>query len=176
MDWLTWIHAVSGKLAIASIMLFAGFLIATLAGKLVRRVLAEAELNRILVKAGFTPASNTIAVVVEYLIYVITLITVLQQFGLARIVLWVLGVAVAVIVVVSFLLTIRDVLPNLVAGLFVRRRLKSFIGKKLSLGSVSGKLERIGVVASVVRDGDEHHVPHVYTLRRLKRLQEGSRY
>jgi small-conductance mechanosensitive channel len=154
------------KISIALLTLFIGFIIAKLAGKIAKRIMAEAELNRILVAAGFKPLSDAFGVIIEYIIYAATILVILQQFGLTTVVLSILGAIAAVIIIFSLLLAIRDFIPNAVAGLFVRKKLKKFLGKKVQIGTVRGRLENIGIVNSTLRDKDEHCVPHFYTSRK----------
>jgi len=160
------LHTLFTKVSIAFLMLFIGFIIAKLAGKIAKRVLAEAELNRILTSAGFKPLSDAFGVIIEYIIYTITIFVILHQFGLTAIVLSILGVVGIIIVLFSILLSVRDFVPNAVAGLFIRKRLKMFLGKKVQIGNVSGRLEHVGIVNSILRNGGEHCVPHFYASRK----------
>ena len=151
-----------GKMVVALITLFVGFIIAKLAGLLTKRVLHEAEINRVLATAGMK-LDEAIGRLVEYLLYVITLLVILNQFGLTKLVLGILITLAIALMAFSLLLAIKDFVPNAITGLFIRKKLKSNLGKKVKIGMVTGKLVHVGVVQSVVKDGGEHHVPHLYT-------------
>jgi small conductance mechanosensitive channel len=159
MTVLQWIY---DKFAVAIIILLAGFIIAKIAGKVVKRILAEAELNKILAKAKFTPVSDALGGIVEYALYVATVIVVLQQFGLANITLWIAGIVAVLAILFSLTLTIRDFIPNAIVGLFIRKKLNAKLGKQVKLGMISGRLEHVGIVASTIRNPDEQYVPHLY--------------
>ncbi|VVB81381.1 Mechanosensitive ion channel [uncultured archaeon] len=150
------------KIEIAFIVFFAGFLIAKLSSRILKKFLAEAELNRILESAGFKPISNSIASIVQYIIYTATLFIILQQFGLTKIVLIIIVILAFLVIAVSFLLAVRDFVPNVVAGLWLRKKLKPHIGKNIKIGNVKGKLKRVGIVSSIIEDREEYHVPHLY--------------
>ncbi len=150
------------KIEIALIVFFVGFIIAKLAARILRKLLAEAELNRILESAGFKPISNSIAALVQYVIYTATLFIILQQFGLTKIVLIIVVILAFLVFAFSFLLAVRDFVPNAVAGLWLRKKLKPYIGKNIKIGNVKGRLKRVGVVASIIKDKEEYHVPHLY--------------
>lgn len=168
------LHTIFTKISIALLTLFIGFIIAKLGGKITKRVMAEAELNKILVAAGFRPLSDALSIIIEYVIYAATILVILQQFGLAGIVLGIIITITAAAVLFSLLLAIRDFIPNAVAGLFIRKRLKHFLGKKIQIGNIAGTLEHIGIVKSTLRDKDEHCVPHLYTSRQtITRLRAG---
>ena len=163
MALISTLHTVFTKISMALLTLFIGFIIAKLAGKIAKRVMAEAELNRILVSAGFKPLSDALGIIIEYVIYAATILVILQQFGLTTIVLSILAVMAAIIILFSLLLAVRDFIPNAVAGLFIRKKLKRLLGKRVRIGNITGKLEHIGIVRSTIRDKDEHCVPHFYT-------------
>ncbi|MEM3154772.1 MAG: hypothetical protein QW165_04400 [Candidatus Woesearchaeota archaeon] len=162
MDVGTIIQFIYTKVAIVLLILLTGFIIAKVAGKIIRRVLAGAELNKILAKAHFAPMSDSIAAIAEYAIYIATFGVLLHQFGLAHIVLWVIGVVAAFVIIFSLTLTVRDFIPNAIIGLLIRKKLKAKLGKKVRIGMISGKLEHIGIVGSTVIEKEEHHVPHLY--------------
>lgn len=45
-------------------------------------------------------------------------------------------------------------------------------GKQVKIGMAKGKLAKIGMIDSVLENGDTIHVPHVYTAKNIKRSQE----
>lgn len=172
MDWVA-VWKVVSKLEVAFVTLIAGFLIARLVGKIVGFVLKEAELNSILESAGFHPWNVEVGLVVERLIQGITIIVVLQQFDVARIVLEVLGAIIGVLLLIGLVLSVRDVVPNLAAYVLLRNKLKSFGGKIVSVGSVSGKIVKVGFVRTWLEDKDVFVVSHRYALKNgVKPLRE----
>lgn len=160
---MTVFQEIYDKFAVAIIILLAGFIIAKIAGKIVKRILAEADINKILAKAKVTPMSDALGGIVEYALYLATIIVVLQQFGLANITLWIIGTIAIVVILFSLTLTIRDFIPNAIAGLFIKKRLNAKLGKQVKIGIISGRLEHVGIVASTIRNSDEQYVPHLYT-------------
>lgn len=159
---LQWIYS---TFAVAIITLLAGFIIAKIAGKIVKRVLANVELNKILAKAKFTPMSDAVGGIVEYALYFATFLVVLQQFGLAHITAWIIGIIAAVVIIFSLTLTARDFIPNIVVGLFIRKKLNAKLGKQVQIGIISGKLVHVGAVNSIIRNKDEYCVPHLYATK-----------
>jgi hypothetical protein len=151
-----------GKIIVALITLFVGFIIAKLAGLLTKRVLHEAEINRILTTAGMK-LDEALGRLVEYALYVITLLVILNQFGLTKLVLGILITIAIALIAFSLLLTIKDFIPNAITGMFIRKKLHANLGKKVKIGMVTGKLVHVGIIQSVIKDGGEHHVPHLYT-------------
>jgi len=151
------------QIAVALITIFVGVIIAKLAGRVTKRVLAEAELNKILVRAGFKPMSDAVGALVEYCIYIATVLVLLQQFGLTEIVLGIIAIIALAVIAFSLTLTVRDFIPNAIVGLYIRKRMQSKLGKQVQIGAVKGRLEHFGVVASTIKNEDENYVPHLYS-------------
>ncbi|HLF54187.1 MAG TPA: hypothetical protein VI612_00515 [Candidatus Nanoarchaeia archaeon] len=151
----------AGKSIVALVTLLIGFIIAKLAGRITRRVLSEAEINRILATEDMK-LDKAISRIVEYVIYTITLLVILQQFGLTKLVLGIIITIAVIIIGFSALLAIKDFIPNAITGLFIKRKLKQNLGKKVKIGIVTGKLVHVGIMESVIQDKEEHHIPHLY--------------
>ena len=166
------LKGIVNEAAVALITILVGFIIAKLASRIAKKVMVEAELNRILTAAGIKPLSDVLGTILEYLIYTATLLVVLQQFGLTSIVLGIIAVLAIVIIGFSLLLTLRDFIPNALVGFLIRKEMKRFLGKKVRIGAVVGRLENVGIVGSVVKDKDEHYVPHLYSSKqKIKQLR-----
>ena len=161
---IQWIY---NTFAVAVIIMLAGFIISKIVGKIVKRVLANVELNKVLAKAKFTPMSDAVGGIVEYVLYFATLLVALQQFGLANITVWIVGIIAAIVIIFSLTLTARDFIPNAVVGLFIRKRLNAKLGKQVQIGMISGKLVHVGAVNSTIRSKDEYCVPHLYASKYL---------
>jgi len=162
---IDFLFTIAQKIAAAILIILAGFIIAKLASKFISRILAEAELNRIMKAAGFQPISDTIGYLIEYLIYAGTILMALQQVGLTNIVLGFLVAVAAIVIIISLTLTLRDFVPNAVTGLFMRSELTKKAGQSVRIGVVDGRLLRVGITSSVIDDNGEHYVPHLYTAR-----------
>ena len=167
------IWSVVSKFEVAFVTLIAGLLIARLVGRLVGFILKEAELNAILKSAGFHPWSVEVGLVVERLLQVVTIIIVLQQFDMARFVLEIVGLIVGVVLLVGLLLSVRDVVPNLIAYVFLRGKLRASRGQVVSIGRVSGRVEKVGFLRTILSGKEKFVVPHKYALRAgIKQIRE----
>jgi len=167
MMWINVLYQISRNIASAFIIVFAGFVLAKLLGKLTKRILAEAELNRILKKTGFKPISNKIAKTTEYLIYALTILFALQQLKITTIVLGILLTITISVIIFSIILTCKDFLPNYFAGFTVKKKLAKKIGKHITIGNVKGTLQHIEIVGSTIQSDEKYYVPHKYTLTKI---------
>lgn len=162
MEVINTLHAISTKIAIAMITLFVGFIIAKLAGKIIKRVLTEAELNRILKAAGFRPLSDELARLAEYTILAATLIIIMQQFGITRTIANIIGALAIVIIIIGIALAAREFIPNATAGLFLKKKIKKHYGKKITIDGIKGKLTKIGTTGITLKDKEQHYIPYTY--------------
>ena len=124
-DFITLASPVITRFIVGLVILLAGFLIARLVGKLVRRLLNSLELNKLLKK--LTRTNVHLEEIAEsfttYFIYFITVVIVLQHLGLATTVLNMIAGAVIIIIILSTFLGIKDFIPNAIAGLFCVKKI-----------------------------------------------------
>jgi len=172
MDWLATATEYLGSFLSIIVILLVGFIIAKLTGKIVKRVFHETELDSILKAAGLPPLSNGLALLAEILIAIGTILFVLERLGLAIIAISIAGILIGVVVLGTLFVAIRDAIPNIVIGLFIRGKLKKMQGKQIKIGMANGKLTKIRFLDCVLENGDSVNVPHIYTSKNLKRSQE----
>lgn len=172
MDWLELTVKYLGEFLSIIVILLVGFIIAKLAGKITKRVFHETELDAILKAAGLPPLSNGIALLVEILIAIGTIFFVLERLGLAILAISIAAILVGIVVLGTLFVAIRDAIPNLIIGIFIRGKLKKMQGKQVKIGMANGKLTKIRTLDCVLENGDSVNVPHIYTSKNLKRSQE----
>jgi hypothetical protein len=172
MDWLSLAIKYLGEFLSIIVILLVGFIIAKLAGKIVKRVFHETELDAVLKAAGLPPLANGIALLVEILIAIGTVFFILERLGLAIIAISIAGILVGIVVLGTLIVAIRDAIPNIIIGLFIRGKLKKMQGKQVKIGMASGKLHKVRLLDCVLENGDVIHIPHSYTSKNLKRSQE----
>lgn len=159
------LFTLSNTILIAVAILFFGFLLALIVRKIITRILSHAELNRVLLAAGFRPLNDTAGLVAEYAIIIATTIIVLYYLGLARIVFIIAAIIVGIFLLATSILAIRDFIPALLLGFFVRSDLEKKIGQHITIGIVSGTLKAVGPINSIIEDNGTHYVSHHYTAK-----------
>jgi small conductance mechanosensitive channel len=113
----------------AIIILLVGFVIARMLGKITQRVLNEIELNNILrsvMNIKFS-SEELIGKIISYIIYFFVIIMALNQLGIATTILYIISIGIMAIIIIIFLLSVRDFIPNLFAGLSIQK--KNFLKK-----------------------------------------------
>jgi hypothetical protein len=145
------------------ITLFIGVILAKLLGRLVKRVLAEAEINRLLKDSGIKAIDQRVANIVEIAVYAITGLLILQGLGWTQVVLGIVIVASAAALVAFLFLTLRTFIPNWIQGFSVKKELRKKIGQEIEIGDVKGKLIEVKPSYSIVLEREKIYIPHRYT-------------
>jgi small-conductance mechanosensitive channel len=166
-----WVNTIAS----AVIVLLIGFIIGKVLGRLAQRFLREVELNRILGKAGIKfGMEEFLGHLIEYLIYFIAIVVALDQLGVTAIVLYIIIAAILVILAIAFLLSMKDFIPNFIAGIRLGHKKLFNIGDTITAGSVSGKVKEIGLLETKLesKNKDIIHVPNANLMRQEIRVRK----
>ncbi len=175
MEWWTQAHGVMNTIAAAVISLLIGFIIGKVLGKLAQRALHEVDVNRILKKAGVQfGMEELLGHVVEYFIYFIAIVIALDQLGVTTIVLYAIAAAVLLVLASAFLLSIKDFVPNFIAGIRLAYRKYFSVGDTVTVGSVTGKVKNVGLLETTLesKTKDIIHLPNTTLITQEVRVKK----
>lgn len=111
------------KLIAAISIVVVGLLLGYIASRLVKRLLQELELNKILKEQGMKmPLEELISSFVRYIIYFIALIFALSELGLETIAFSIILGVILVIMIAFVVLAFKDFIPNVTAGFFIHQQ------------------------------------------------------
>ena len=151
-------------LAVAIIIILAGFVLGRIVGKLIQRVLNEIELNNIIKKAVGIKIrlEESIGLFVTYFIYFVAIVMALGHLGLQTYILHIISGAVLLLIVLSIFLGIKDFIPNVMAGLFIHR--KGFLneGDNIQYNDLKGKIIKLNLLETRIqtKGGDVIYIPN----------------
>ncbi|MFH1396370.1 MAG: mechanosensitive ion channel domain-containing protein [archaeon] len=151
------------KIITAIIILLVGFGIGIFAKKLLNKALKEVGLNKILLKVGVRYNTEVImSNIISYLIFLVTIVVALDTLGITSIVIYLLLGAVLMLLILSFLVGAKDIIPNFIAWLVLQRKGKIVIGKSIKVKEISGRVEKIGYLETEIKTehGDVLYVPN----------------
>lgn len=152
------------KFVIAIIILLVGFIIARIVGRLTKKVLSELEVDYILKKGAGVKFSleKFVSKSIEYFIYFLAIVLTLNQLGVTTTVLHLIAGAVILIIVVSFILAIKDFIPNLMAGFIIYQRKRFKDGDYIKVGEVEGRIKHITLLETKLqtKSGDTILIPN----------------
>jgi len=151
------------KLIVAIAILLIGLIAARIISRIVKKILNELELNRVLKEqAGVKiPMEEFISTMTKYLIYFITVIWALTELGLQTIILYIILTIVLVIMVSFIILAFKDFIPNITAGFFIHQKNIIKEGDIIKVKNIEGKVMKISMVETIIKvNGDIVYVPN----------------
>ena len=168
-EWYDSFRLISNRIGVVALIIFFGFIVGRIVGRLLYRGLKELELERFFrrnsrsFEKGFSQS-------VEYVIYGITVLIALDSAGILLYLLSSVAGIVVLILVLSVLLGIRDFVPNLICGLILRHRKSIHAGDCVVLGRIVGKVVKFGFLSTqlITKSGDVLSVPNCFVLRNRK--------
>jgi len=168
-------QGIVNKIASAVIVLLIGFIIGKVLSKLAQRALHELELNNILKRAGVKfGMEEFVGHAIEYVIYFIAIVTALDQLGVTTIALYiVVGVIVAVLAA-ALLLSMKDFIPNFIAGVRLGYKKYFKVGDIITVGSVTGRVKEFGLLETKLasKSGDIIHIPNSTLIKQEVRVRK----
>ncbi len=150
-------------IAIGIIIILAGFALGILVKKVAYRILREINLNKIMSNVGVTVnLEQWISILMSYVIYLFTVVFFLQHLGITSVVLYIIVGAILALLILTFLVGLKDVIPNFVAWLLLQRKGKMVVGRRVDVKEISGVVEKIGYLETEIRTerGDTLYVPN----------------
>lgn len=158
------IKSVSSKIVVATILVLVGFILGKIFGKIVKRILTEIELNKALKKVTKTniAVEEILGGFVSYSIYFLFIVMALRHIGLATDILNILAGAVSLVIILSILLGVKDVVPNIFAGIIIHKRRFLHDGDIIIIGDIEGKVISMGLAEVMVeaKNGDIIRIPN----------------
>ncbi len=150
-------------LATAFVMLLGGFALGFVSKKLIYKFLHHLDVNKNLSRHGIIyDVEQKAATLVSYVIYLVTIITVLNRLQITSEVATVIVGIIVLLVVLSVVVAFRDSVPNFIAGMWLRRNPAWRKGNMLRLDQIEGLIERVGYFEVEMRTGagDTLHIPN----------------
>ncbi len=145
------------RIIIAIIIVVLGLIVGKISGKLVHKLLAEIELDRLIrTTTGIKfRLQNLIGSFVAYFIYFVFTVWALERIGLGSIVLNIVAGGIVILIILALLLSLKDFIPNAVAGLFLHFKGMIKEGDWVKLESVVGKVLQIELVETKIETGNK---------------------
>ncbi len=159
---------------IGIVILLIGFGIGILAKKLLLKLFREIGLNKIMGKVGVTANLELwVSSIIPYVIYLFTIVLFLDRLGIKSIVLYLVAGAILALVILTFLVGAKDIIPNFVGWIYLQRKGILKEGHRIELREISGVIERIGYMETEIKteNGDILYVPNSLFLKSKHKLK-----
>jgi small-conductance mechanosensitive channel len=140
-------NPVFSRLVLAVFILLLGFIAGRVLGLLVKRLLSDVSFDKRLRVVGIKVSfERLLSSGLSILIYVVTVFLSLNTLGLTSTIVTIIILGLVFVVVVSFLLAIKDFFPNLLSGLRLKV-LKPFSpGDEVQIKEVKGVIKSVGLL------------------------------
>lgn len=151
------------------ITLILGLVIARVLGKLVKLILKELDVDKMLRKTGVEISiENLISEFSIYLTYFFTVFIILDQLNITKTFLNVILFFFLIVIAVSLILSLKDFLPKLIAGKKLKKQVKE--KQTITFNGMKGKIIKIGFTETKIetRPSEFLKVPNNYLLNSLK--------
>lgn len=158
------------KIVIFFLILFIGFIAGKLLGRMVKRFLKELQVDAFIKRSlnwSFSLESS-LGTLTAFLVYFISIILALNAVGLTTIILEVILGIFVLAIMISFLIALKDLIPNAAAGIALRQKLRK--GMKLEVGGAAGSVKEVRLLETVIKTkrGDEIVIPNaLFTKERI---------
>lgn len=166
------------QIAVGIIVLLVGFALGVLAKKLLYKLLKEIELNKIMSKVDVrADLEIIISSIVSYAIYLVTIIIFLKQINIIPIYLVYLLVGIILtLILLTFIVGLKDIIPNFVAWLLLQKRGNIKEGRKVEIKEIAGMVEKVGYLETEIRTerGDTLYIPNSLFLKSKFKIKNNS--
>ncbi len=165
------IERAANNIVVAAIVLLLGFIAGRLLGKLVERLLEEAEINKALENAIRInlPVDEVVASLVMYSIYFFSIILAIDMLNISGLLFNAAAIVIAAVIILSVMLALKDFIPNVFGGVFLHQKANVKKGDVIRIGSLEGKVLSVDLVDTKIetKAGDLIFAPNSYLLKNL---------
>lgn len=129
-----------------------GIILGRITNNLIKRALSKISLNDIFFRLTNKKINleGTIALVVSIVIYVVSIVLGLNFMGITHFILNLLSIIIIVILIGFFLLSLKDVLPNLFAGMYLLSKKNFKQGMNIRINNIKGIIQEIELVETKI--------------------------
>ena len=144
-------------IVVGIVILLIGFGTGILAKKLVFRILKEIELNKIMSRVGVRyDLEKWVSSIISYVIYLFTIVIFFDQLGITSVVLYLIVGGILMLIILTFLVGLKDVIPNFVAWVLLQRKGRVKEGRRVEVREISGRVEKVGFLETEIKtDNDD---------------------
>ncbi len=140
------------KLVAAIAILLLGLVFGRFLSKLTQKILSEIELDRVLRESNIKiPLEQILSNLIKYIIYVGALIMALNQAGLTTPIFNIILTIIFILIIASVILSVKDFIPNLIAGIRVSRKYNIKEGNKIKVLNIEGTIIETDLVETKIR-------------------------
>ncbi len=161
----------------ALIILLVGVILGNLVGQLMRKLLNSFGINKLIRRTGLgISLEEILSGVFRYIVYLVTIVLAMNQVGMTRTLVEGVCLAVALILIISICIALKDFVPNLIAGLYLLHGNTVKVGDSVEFDNTKGKVIAIHIMDSRLETGKKEFlvVPNSTMLKKLIKVKKSS--
>lgn len=152
------------QLVFATLIFILALIVGKIAGKVLEKVLINTGFDQIVKKTTKKEINigKIIGGIASYVIYFLGFIMALNQIGITTTVLNILSGAILVLVLLVVFLSIKDVVPNIIAGMMIHTKGLIDEGDIIKIHDIEGEIIQTSIVEARVKtkNGDIIFIPN----------------
>ncbi|MBT4540698.1 mechanosensitive ion channel [Candidatus Woesearchaeota archaeon] len=152
------------EIVVAVIILLIGLIIGKILGRVVQKLLNSLELNKLIRKSTGMRVriEEFFAKITSYFIFFIAIIMALDVLNLTSSIIYIVSIMIIAIIVISIAISIKDFIPNMIAGLYIHKKNMFKEGKKIKIDGLEGTIEQINLteIKLITKKGDIVFIPN----------------
>jgi small-conductance mechanosensitive channel len=104
---------------------------------------------------------------VSLLVYLVAIVLFLNQLRIASVVLYLVVGAILMLIILTFVVGLKDVIPNIVAWVFIQRKGTIKEGRRVEVREIAGVVENVGYLETEIKTdrGDILYVPNALFMK-----------
>ncbi len=159
------------RVIISTLIIIIGSIVIELIVDLVKFNLRDIGIDRFADETRTPKVSSAIATLLRFFLYLVLTLIALSNLGVEVVLLDTLttafGVSAIMAVVLTLFWSVKDILPDITSGIYLKNSLLLKEGDKIAFGGIKGKLIRVGLLVTEIRRQNEIvFVPNSSILRK----------
>ena len=163
MAFIDTVQSIVYSLSITIILLLAGLGLVTLIKRFLHRLIIELKLNELFKKRGFHyDVEGSITLIISLAVYITFIIIFLNYLKITYTLLYIFLGILLILILLTSIVGIKDILPNLLAMLLLRGKSKIKVGMNIKIHEICGVVEKVGYFETrfKTKDGDSLLIPN----------------
>jgi small-conductance mechanosensitive channel len=142
------VHTWMIRIVLGLLIFIVGLIIGKILGKIVEKLILNLGITEVIQKITTLSikTEKIVAEIVSYVIYFLGFVMALNQIGITTTVLNILSGAVLVLVLIVIFLSVKDIIPNIVAGFLIHGKSLINEGDTIKIHDIEGKVIQTNLV------------------------------
>lgn len=146
----------------AFLIILLGLIASRIISNIIRKTIKEFEITHVFKKVKLEIIGIQLPIVIKYFTIIISMLFALIVLGISLSAIKVLLFITIIITAIFIMLSFKETIPNLMAGILIKRSKTYRIGRTITIKNIKGKVIKIGILETVIKtdDNEDVHIPN----------------